>query len=226
MSTNKNFKQPMSTEVEFLYERSNATSPEVQFLGEQSNRVPEYFLEKWPSEYMKNIWNKNVIKKIQAADSARKLHLSERLNFPALYDEHWFVFAVDIKTRNFLFLDSLFGERSTLHQKVDDMLIANFRKTWNECNPKDMHFENYGRVFPYLPKQKTPKDCGAFTIKYMQKYYTRNPQSCSFSSNDIPESCIRIAIDTLFNDYNSNIAEMDFISTFDLQAYKNRTIGP
>lgn len=40
MSTNKNFKQPMSTEVEFLYERSNATSPEVQFLGEQSNRVP------------------------------------------------------------------------------------------------------------------------------------------------------------------------------------------
>jgi hypothetical protein len=60
----------------------------------------------------------------------------------------------------------------------------------------------------------------------MQKYCTRNPQSCSFSSNDIPESCIRIAIDTLFNDYNSNIVEMDFISTFDLQAYKNMTIGP
>uniref|UniRef100_A0ACD6A236 Uncharacterized protein n=1 Tax=Avena sativa TaxID=4498 RepID=A0ACD6A236_AVESA len=130
----------------------------------------EYFLEKWPSEYMKNIWNKNVIKNFHAADSTKKLHLSERLNFPALYDDHWFVFAVDIKTQNFLFLYSLYGERSSLHQRVDDMLITNFLKTWNECDLKDMHFEKYGKVFPSLPKQKTRNDRGVFTIKYMQKY--------------------------------------------------------
>jgi len=50
----------------------------------------------------------------------------------------------------------------------------------------------------------------------MQKYCIRNPQSCSFSAEDIPESRVRIAVDTLFNDYNSEVEEMDFIRKFDL----------
>lgn len=36
--------------------------------------LAEYFLEKWPSDYMKNVWNNNVIKNFKAADSAKKLH--------------------------------------------------------------------------------------------------------------------------------------------------------
>jgi hypothetical protein len=51
----------------------------------------------------------------------------------------------------------------------------------------------------------------------MERYCTRNPKSCSFSASDIPDFRVQIAIDTLFNDYNSEVEEMDFISTFDLE---------
>jgi len=78
---------------------------------------------------MKNVWNKNVIKNFKAADSAKKLQQSERLNFPSLYDNHWFVFAVDMKARKFLFLDLLYGESSPLHQKVDNMLVCLYLQT-------------------------------------------------------------------------------------------------
>ncbi|KAM0904274.1 hypothetical protein ACQ4PT_018107 [Festuca glaucescens] len=177
----------------------------------------EYFLEKWPNEYMKEIWRTNVIKGFQGADSARKLHLSERLNFPSLYDRHWFLFVVDMKARKFLFMDSLFGEHSDLHQEVDDKIITNFTRTWEECNLKEIHFETFGKLYPNLPKQKTPNDCEIFLIKYMEWYCTRNPKACSFSAKDIPEFRVKLAVDTLFNDYNSAIPEMDLISTFDLE---------
>jgi len=181
----------------------------------------EFFLEKWPNEYMKNIWQKNVIKNFLAADSAKKLHLSERLHFPALYEDHWFLFAVDIKTRNFLFLDSYYGQASKLHQQVDEKLISNFRKIWKDCKLKDLNFETFGKHYPKLPQQKTGNDCGVFIIKYMEKFCTRNPQSCSFSAKDIPDFRVRIVIDTFFNDHNSAIDQMDFISTFDMKSYKN-----
>jgi hypothetical protein len=39
----------------------------------------EYFLEKYPDEYVKNKWKENVIKSFHGAGSARALHLSERV---------------------------------------------------------------------------------------------------------------------------------------------------
>ncbi|KAM0904276.1 hypothetical protein ACQ4PT_018107 [Festuca glaucescens] len=139
------------------------------------------------------------------------------LNFPSLYDRHWFLFVVDMKARKFLFMDSLFGEHSDLHQEVDDKIITNFTRTWEECNLKEIHFETFGKLYPNLPKQKTPNDCEIFLIKYMEWYCTRNPKACSFSAKDIPEFRVKLAVDTLFNDYNSAIPEMDLISTFDLE---------
>ncbi|KAM0905553.1 hypothetical protein ACQ4PT_017303 [Festuca glaucescens] len=59
-------------------------------------------------------------------------------------------------------------------------------------------------------------DCGIFLIKYMEWYCTRNAKACSFSAKDIPEFRVKLAMDTLFNNYNSAILEMDLISTFDL----------
>ncbi|KAM0898626.1 hypothetical protein ACQ4PT_021793 [Festuca glaucescens] len=170
----------------------------------------EYFLEKWPNKYMRKIWQANVVKGFQGADSARKLHLSERLHFPSLYDRHWFLFSVDLKARKFLFMDSLLGEASELHTKVDARMIKNFIQTWDECNLKNMHFETFGKM----------NDCGIFLIKYMEKFCTRNPQSCSFSAKDIPVFHLQIAINTLFNEYNSAHDYMEFIRSFDIEEYK------
>jgi hypothetical protein len=51
----------------------------------------------------------------------------------------------------------------------------------------------------------------------MEKYNTRDPKSCAFSAKDILGFCVEIAIDSVYNDYNSSIQEMDLISTFDIE---------
>lgn len=185
----------------------------------------EYFLEKWPNEYMRKIWHDNVVKGFQGADSARKLHLSKRLHFPSLYDRHWFLFSVDLKARKFLFMDSLLGESSRLHKEVDERMIKNFTQTRDECKLKDMHFETFDKMYPKLPKQKTLNDCGVFLIKFMELFCTRNPQSCSFSTKDITEFRLEIAINTLFNEHNSAHNYMEFIKTFDIEAYRRNQIS-
>ncbi|CAD6251554.1 unnamed protein product [Miscanthus lutarioriparius] len=43
------------------------------------------------------------------ANSAHKLHLSEKLCFPIILHKHWFVFIVDLKNKLFVFLDSYFS---------------------------------------------------------------------------------------------------------------------
>jgi hypothetical protein len=63
-------------------------------------------------------------------------------------------------------------------------------------------------------------DCGVFIAKYMECYCTRNPKSCAFSAEDIPDFRVQIALDTVYNDYNSETEQMDFLSTFDLEVIK------
>jgi hypothetical protein len=52
------------------------------------------------------------------------LWLSNQIHFPSLYHGHWFLFAVDMRVRKFLFMDSLCGEASDLHKEVDDMMVC------------------------------------------------------------------------------------------------------
>ncbi|KAK1686698.1 hypothetical protein QYE76_047546 [Lolium multiflorum] len=60
-------------------------------------------------------------------------------------------------------------------------------------------------------------DCSVFIVKYMEWYCSRNPKSCAFSAQDIPDFRVQIALDTVYNEYNSETEQMDFLSTFDLE---------
>ncbi|KAM0899112.1 hypothetical protein ACQ4PT_021533 [Festuca glaucescens] len=90
----------------------------------------------------------NDAKPLEKPQSQLPLKNHHELNFPALYHSHWFLFAVDMKARKFLFMDSLFGPGSELHKEVDERMITNFRQIWNECNLKDMHFQDFGKAYP------------------------------------------------------------------------------
>uniref|UniRef100_A0ACD5VBH6 Uncharacterized protein n=1 Tax=Avena sativa TaxID=4498 RepID=A0ACD5VBH6_AVESA len=133
----------------------------------------DYLLEKWKNEDTRVRWKENVINGLVVANGARELHLSERLYFPSAYSRHWFVFAVDLKARNFLFLDSINGKECNYSKKTSNLLIKNFKEVWFESGLKNMRFENFQTVYPVVPKQDNGDDCGIFTIKYMESYCPR-----------------------------------------------------
>ncbi|KAM0923543.1 hypothetical protein ACQ4PT_005461 [Festuca glaucescens] len=156
------------------------------------NLYHEYFLEKWPNEYMKEIWRTNVIKGFQGADSARKLHLSERLNFPSLYDRHWFLFAVDMKARKFLFMDSLFGEHSDLHQEVDDRITVPcfVRKQFNNLVGNIFYVAAPDEVqYKFNVKKGDSKTrvCGSGYEKFVCDYDLQHGDTIMIDFNQAPE---------------------------------------
>lgn len=93
------------------------------------NTATDYFLEKYKNEKARLEWREKTINSFIGAGKARPLHLSERLYFPSVYELHWFVFVVDIKGHNFIFLDSLHGEDSSYHKKASKKLITGFVNT-------------------------------------------------------------------------------------------------
>ena len=48
------------------------------------------------------------------------------LYFPSLFERHWFVFAVDIKARKFIFLDSSYSKESSYQKAASHKLVISF----------------------------------------------------------------------------------------------------
>ncbi|KAF0887530.1 hypothetical protein E2562_002259, partial [Oryza meyeriana var. granulata] len=83
----------------------------------------EYFLEKWSNQYRKNQLETSLKKSFDGANYARKINTCDYLFFPLLYNNHWFLFVVDIKNGLWIFLDSLFFEDDQFHKDVRKVLI-------------------------------------------------------------------------------------------------------
>jgi hypothetical protein len=117
----------------------------------------DYLLEKWKNEDTRIIWKQKAVESFTLSNKARSLHLSDgiffcssmipkfiiccfyysslsnfvfymlQLYFPSVFDDHWFVFMVDMKYRNFIFLDSYYSQQSSYQKKVANLLvITNF----------------------------------------------------------------------------------------------------
>ncbi|CAL4903648.1 unnamed protein product [Urochloa decumbens] len=61
---------------------------------------------------------------------------SNMLFFPSFYDEHWFVFVVDMKERKYVMLDSLYKEDDEYQQ-------ASFQYYWQKILQVDIGFEDF-----------------------------------------------------------------------------------
>uniref|UniRef100_A0ACD5U9P4 Uncharacterized protein n=1 Tax=Avena sativa TaxID=4498 RepID=A0ACD5U9P4_AVESA len=179
------------------------------------NTISDFFLEKWKSEEAKDIWHKRALESFIGANRAFKLHLSNALFFPSIYNRHWFVLLIDIKYCNFIFLDSYFSEDSTFHKTVGDVMIQNFIKTWHEAGLKEMNFQTYGRAYPNVPKQITGNDCGVFVMKFMEVFVARNQSKCNFSHLDIPLFRVKYTHDILMSRHNMERDAKDLASMFE-----------
>ncbi|KQJ95048.1 hypothetical protein BRADI_3g14888v3 [Brachypodium distachyon] len=75
--------------------------------------------------------------------------------------QHWFLFIVDLRDEKFIVLDSLFGPDNILHRESSQLLIKNFIKAWYDRGLPRLRFEDYGIMFPRVPKQNDGMTAGS-----------------------------------------------------------------
>jgi len=128
------------------------------------------------------------------------------LFFPCFYEEHWFVFVVDIKDQCFVFLDSYYVLQPEFQVEVRDRLIPNFKFWWEKLVMLDMGFEMYKLLYPFVPRQPAQNisDSGVYVMMFLE--YWKSPRSSLFTlfkESDIPNLRIKIANELLFSPKNS-----------------------
>ncbi|KAG0518195.1 hypothetical protein BDA96_09G154600 [Sorghum bicolor] len=151
--------------------------------------------------------NEDILRRdFTRSSKTRPLHRSDLLFFPCFYEEHWFVFVVDIKDQSFVFLDSYYVLQSEFQVEVRDRLIPNFKFWWEKLVMLDMGFEMYKLLYPFVPRQPAQNisDSGVYVMMFLE--YWKSPRSSLFTlfnESDIPNLRIKIANELLFSPKNS-----------------------
>nr|TKW33395.1 hypothetical protein SEVIR_2G232200v2 [Setaria viridis] len=154
----------------------------------------------------------------QPNDSKRHYFSSNiSLYFSIFYDDHWFLFIVDIKDSKFVFLDSYYTENDEYHVYVKEQMIPLFVFWWNKFVCVSKTFEEYELLYPRIPRQV---DSGVFVMIFLE--YWESPRSLLanlFEEKDIPNIRIKIANDLVFSHKNSG--NKDLVITFGHKTYGN-----
>ncbi|KAM3213032.1 hypothetical protein ACQJBY_065820 [Aegilops geniculata] len=126
--------------------------------------ISEYFLEKWGNEGARLAMRNRALISFDGVGKALALHESDRLFFPSVHREHWFLFVIDIVARKFIFLDSVYEGNTPYHVQIRDMMVIFFIKIWEESNQRRIGLRNYDIVYPNMPKQIGRDACGIFAL--------------------------------------------------------------
>ncbi|CAL4911134.1 unnamed protein product [Urochloa decumbens] len=139
---------------------------------------------------------------------SRPVTHSNMLFFPTFYDEHWFVFVVDIKGRKYVMLDSFFKEDDEYQQYASQRMRASFEYHWKKLLHIDISFEDFQLIYPAVPRQPSghENDSGIYAMMFLE-HWLPNTTSLSdlFGPKDIPNIRIKIANDLVFQPKNSGM---------------------
>ncbi|TVT99471.1 hypothetical protein EJB05_55140, partial [Eragrostis curvula] len=152
-----------------------------------------------------------ILKRAFNPSSARPLYKSDLLFYPVLFENHWFLFIVDIKDQRWVFLDSYYSKNDDYQRHVRETLIPNFIVNWDTYveypkgeHPRDMKFDQYKVLYPQVPRQNNLDDCGISMMMCMDLW--KSPRTVLpqlFSSAEIPRIRIKLANDLMF--FHANI---------------------
>uniref|UniRef100_J3NCX8 Ubiquitin-like protease family profile domain-containing protein n=1 Tax=Oryza brachyantha TaxID=4533 RepID=J3NCX8_ORYBR len=135
--------------------------------------------------------------------------------FPCLYNNHWFIFVVDIKEENFVFLDSPYSEKSAYHIDVHDLIIPGFIMMWYEFSKVNIDFNKFQNKYcvNVIPRQNNLHDCGVYTMK-MELRNPRGHQKDLIRLEDISNIRIQISNDLVFSEHNSEEEAKQLLRNF------------
>uniref|UniRef100_A0A0A8ZU00 Ubiquitin-like protease family profile domain-containing protein n=1 Tax=Arundo donax TaxID=35708 RepID=A0A0A8ZU00_ARUDO len=145
------------------------------------------------------------------SSKARPLPHCNMLFFPTFYENHWFLFVVDIKDSKFVFLDSYYSKDDKYQEHVRDRMIMSFQVQWDRYVNVDMKFDEYGVVYPDIPRQPHDNhfDSGIYTMMGLEHWTSpRSLLSTIFQPSDIPTIRIKIANQLMFLPRNSGMKNL------------------
>uniref|UniRef100_A0A0E0L9G7 Ubiquitin-like protease family profile domain-containing protein n=1 Tax=Oryza punctata TaxID=4537 RepID=A0A0E0L9G7_ORYPU len=116
-----------------------------------------------------------VKKSFDGAATARKLHLCDMLFFPIHYNQHWFLFIVDIKDRLFVFLDPLHSEGDDYFEPILSLLLKNFQTVWGKFVGTMIDFSTF----------TINGDSGVYVMKFIELWSPRIVLQNEFSKENI-----------------------------------------
>ncbi|CAL5000198.1 unnamed protein product [Urochloa decumbens] len=176
------------------------------FLDERPTiSLKHYFFSSLSDILMSDSDDYSYIEKcFNGASRVLALPLCENLFFPVLYNNHWFLFVVDLKNKWFLFLDSYYSKDDEYSVVARRKLIPHFRSAWNMFVGSDAEWQRFRIGYPHVPKQQNTLDCGIFVIKYMELWKFGCQIKHDFSHEDIPNIRIQILNDLLLSQHNKS----------------------
>ncbi|RLN39520.1 hypothetical protein C2845_PM01G21680 [Panicum miliaceum] len=133
---------------------------------------------------------------LKRSSHVRPLNQSDNLYFPTLFDDHWFLFVVDIKDKKFIFLDSLHHKDHDYQEFVRDKFITSFQLQWDRYVQVDMNFDEYEFLYPDVPDQPLDNtdDSGIYTMMFLGHWKSPRTLLCKiFNSSDISNIRVKIA---------------------------------
>ncbi|WVZ66117.1 hypothetical protein U9M48_015390 [Paspalum notatum var. saurae] len=172
----------------------------------------------------------NLLKDVNEADQevlmraftmstkTRPLQNSNLLFFPTCYQNHWFVFIVDIKDQCFVFLDSHYNPQDEFHNYVRERSIHSFATHWAKYIQIEKPFGHYDILYPDIPKHNTEKmyDSGIYAMMGLQHWTSpRTILSSIFQPKDCAKIRVKIANELVLSPRNNG--RKDIVALFQSQ---------
>ncbi|CAL5083223.1 unnamed protein product [Urochloa decumbens] len=180
-------------------------------LGESLKPDGYYFFSNIADNLLKNFdeADEDVISRaFKRLSKTRPVTHSNMLFSPSFYDDHWFIFVVDIKQRKYVMLDSLYKEDDDYQLYVSQRMRASFEYHWQKILQVDIGFEDFQLIYPAVPRQPPghENDSGIYAMMFLEHWLpSSNSLSSLFRPKDIPSIRIKIANDLVFQPKNSGM---------------------
>ncbi|CAL4975410.1 unnamed protein product [Urochloa decumbens] len=139
------------------------------------------------------------------SSKSRPLNHCNNLYFPTCYNNHWFVFVVNIKDNNFVFLDPLHHKDHEFLEYVTEKMVNHFQLHWDKYVRTDMKFDDYNYLYPDMPEQALDSSFDSGIFAMMSLSHWNSPRSVlryKFDSSDIPTIRVKIANELVFQPTN------------------------
>lgn len=189
--------------------------------GHPDNSKRHYFFPNISENLMKDVdkADQEVLSRaFRRSSKARPLNQSNMLFFPTFFQDHWFVFVVDIKDHKYVLLDSFFKKDDEYQVYVRERMRGSFECHWDKYVRLDMGFEDYEFAYPIVPEQPLDNttDSGIYAMMFLEHWLSpRTSLTTIFSQQDIPNIRIKIANDLIFQPKNSGMKHR--VINFNLQ---------
>ncbi|KAJ1406074.1 Ulp1 protease family, C-terminal catalytic domain [Sesbania bispinosa] len=128
-------------------------------------------VESFDTGHQKRWTCRSVRDLIDDSTSIDQLRACSMVFAPAIFNNHWFCYAVDKEQEKMFVLDSLGGHSSKDQKRLDNAMKCRLGELLRILNPKsNNNWTDLAIEYVDLPRQHNGHDCGIYVLKYMETW--------------------------------------------------------